>query len=131
MTYTTSRAPALSTPWGAADHIEPLAGEHGEHLLFADTPGHGGFAVPDEWVQEHPLARLVKSPSRIRMRDTHWFEEDCGWAALPLLDKAICAVLARAFEKDEESLRDMAMKTTEKYMPEFHRALTKAKTKNT
>jgi len=123
MTYTT----ALSTPWGTADHVELLAGEYGEHLLFASTPGHGGFAVPDEWVRRHPLARLVKSPSRIRIGDTHWFEEDCGWAALPLLDKALCAVMARAFGKKEKTLRAMAMGLAKKYMPEFHRALTKAR----
>lgn len=58
----------MRTPWGAAQHVQPLA----EGIAFVSTPRHGGVHLSPE--------RKEQMPADLRRT---WFEEDCE-AALPL-----------------------------------------------
>jgi hypothetical protein len=67
------------TPWGQSDSIEYYGADG---LLFASTPSHGGFYVPNKLIGRIPL--LQQGYACRWSGSRHWFEEDCAAIAVLL-----------------------------------------------
>lgn len=65
------------TPWGQAQHAEPI-GDGG--LYSVSTAGHGGIYVPDSLLGHIPPAQRAWAARW--SGSEQWYEEDCCWAAV-------------------------------------------------
>lgn len=92
------RAP-MGTPWGAADHVEPLPGAP-EGVFLVSTPSHGGAFVPDPVAETMPEGLRTVGARGAR---GWWFEEDCAICAVVLAWPA-SAIDAEALENARRSV---------------------------
>lgn len=94
--------PGAWSPWGAVQHVEPLA----DGVVFVSTASHGGA-----WLREAAQARI---PAAIApMHGRTWFEEDCEiWA--PLLVFGV---------HDAENDRGRAVAVLARWKPDWLEAL--------
>ena len=60
--------PPNKTPWGDAQHTEPLL----PGVWFVETAGHGGV-----WLSEE---RRKQIPANLQNHDNQWYEEDCEFS---------------------------------------------------
>ena len=67
------------TPWGPADHAEPL-GVSG--IVFYSTPGHGGYWVPARLLAQIPAP--WRAYAKQWSGSEQWYEEDCAAYAVML-----------------------------------------------
>lgn len=78
-TTTTSVQPIPRTPWGAAQHIEPVI----PGVFWVSTAGHGGYYVePRLLANRFDAKTLAETWGGLGQRG--WFEEDCDACLVPL-----------------------------------------------
>ncbi len=65
-----------NTPWGYADQSAHI----GDGVYRVDTPGHGGYFVPDDMLHRIHVEQQAWAERWSQSRN--WYEEDCCWAAV-------------------------------------------------
>ena len=89
----------IHTPWGVADNIE----RKGKGIFFADTPGHGGYFVPNDMLYRIPKAHQDRA--RYWSGSPNWYEEDCEWASVVVAFPELFTGAQRQAAQESISLR--------------------------
>ena len=73
MTTVQQRQPQVgnTSRWGVIDHVTVIA----DGIVFASTPGHGGFWVRADLLERIPLEQ--RAYAQMWSGSQQWYEEDC------------------------------------------------------